>query len=150
LESLRFWLQCPHGYPAAECATGYAHNRSRSVSGIGGTWISPYDDLRITDPQAIDVDHMVPLKNAWISGARDWTRQRRQAFANDMEIPQLWAVSARTNRSKADKSPDRWMPPSAAIACIYVRAWTEVKYEYQLNVTQPEHDTLAIDLTSCA
>jgi len=36
---------------------------------------------------------MVPLKEAWISGARDWTAARREQFANDITRPQLAAVT---------------------------------------------------------
>jgi hypothetical protein len=31
-----------------------------------GTWYSPYDGKTLTDASAVDIDHMVPLKNAWI------------------------------------------------------------------------------------
>jgi hypothetical protein len=38
-------------------------------------------------------DHMVPLKEAWVSGARRWSEADLEAFANDVERPQLLAVS---------------------------------------------------------
>lgn len=49
---------------------------------------------------------MVPLANAWRSGASAWTAGRRKEFANDLTRPQLVAVSAATNRSKGDQGPD--------------------------------------------
>lgn len=75
-----------------------------------GTWTSPYDGATWTDPSDIDIDHMVPLANSWISGAKAWTNEQRQAFANDLTNPQLLAVTDNVNQSKSDKSPDRWRP----------------------------------------
>ena len=58
-----------------------------------GTWYSPYDDKDLTDPKALDIDHMVPLAAAWRSGANKWTDEQRKEFANDLTRPQLFAVS---------------------------------------------------------
>ncbi|CAA7269382.1 unnamed protein product [Cyclocybe aegerita] len=70
---------------------------------LSGTWLSVYDDISITDPSKIDIDHIVPLKEAWVSGARHWNDQKREAFANDIKLPQLVAASQRSNRAKGDK-----------------------------------------------
>ena len=59
-----------------------------------GTWFSPYDGKTVTDPQALDIDHMVPLANAWRTGAASWTDEQREAFANDLTRPQLMARHA--------------------------------------------------------
>lgn len=100
-------------------------------------------------PGQLDVDHMVPLKNAWISGAHAWTREQRQAYANDMTNPQLWSVSAASNRSKADKSPDRWMPPEPVFACQYSKAWTQVKHTWKLRITPAEKAKLRVTIATC-
>ncbi|WP_306340151.1 HNH endonuclease family protein [Streptomyces sp. AS13] len=72
----------------------------------GGTWISYYDGQEVTSAGALDIDHMVPLAEAWDSGASAWTAARREAYANDQEaLTSLVAVTARTNRSKADQDP---------------------------------------------
>jgi hypothetical protein len=34
-----------------------------------GSWPSPYDGATWSAPSDVDIDHVVPLKNAWISGA---------------------------------------------------------------------------------
>lgn len=70
---------------------------------------------------------MVPLKNAWISGASKWTTAKREQFANDVTRPQLWAVTDNVNSSKGDKSPDSWKPPLASFYCTYARAYVQVK-----------------------
>ena len=78
----------------------------------GGTWWSYYDDTEVTDAAGLDIDHMVPLAEAWDSGAYNWTAQRRQDYANDLGYARsLVAVTARANRSKADQDPANWMPP---------------------------------------
>ncbi|MEU3752970.1 DUF1524 domain-containing protein [Streptomyces olivoreticuli] len=73
---------------------------------VNGTWISPYDGLILDAPDKLDVDHLVPLKDAWASEAKAWKDAKRKKFANDMALPQLLAVSAQSNRSKGDKAPE--------------------------------------------
>jgi hypothetical protein len=58
-----------------------------------GTWKSLYDGETWTQASDLDIDHVVPLNNAWKSGAADWTTDHRQDFANDLENPQLIAVT---------------------------------------------------------
>ncbi|RFU77756.1 bacterial-type extracellular deoxyribonuclease [Trichoderma arundinaceum] len=114
-----------------------------------GTWISPYDNAKTTNASAIDIDHMVPLKNAWISGASSWDATTREAFANDISIPQLWAVSASSNRSKGDKSPDKWKPPLTSFYCTYAKSWIDVKNNYGLTITTAEKTALSNMLDTC-
>ena len=67
---------------------------SRTCKVTRGSWFSAYDAKTYTDPDQIDIDHMVPLANAWRSGADGWTDEQRTEFANDLTRPQLMAVSA--------------------------------------------------------
>jgi hypothetical protein len=67
----------------------------------GGSWFSLYDSVPVDDAAGLDVDHMVPLAEAWDSGASSWTVAERQAYANDLGDPSsLIAVSARSNRQR--------------------------------------------------
>ena len=116
---------------------------------VSGSWLSLYDGRTLDSASQVDIDHMVPLANAWRSGADGWTTERRKAFANDLENSQLIAVSAASNRSKGDQSPDQWSPPSRAYWCTYSRAWVDVKYLYMLSVTQPEQEQLDTMLDTC-
>ncbi|MGC0418216.1 HNH endonuclease family protein [Embleya sp. AB8] len=116
---------------------------------VSGTWTSPYDGLVFTESGRLDIDHMVPLANAWRSGADTWDTPRRKAFANDLKNPQLVAVSAASNRSKGDQSPDQWSPPSRSYHCTYARAWTHVKSVYGLNITEAEKTRLGQMLDTC-
>ena len=73
----------------------------------GGQWTSPYDGRSYSDPQALQIDHVVPLANAWKSGASQWTTKQRQDFANDLDRPQLMAVTGSVNESKGDQDPSQ-------------------------------------------
>ena len=57
----------------------------------------------------------MPLAEAWDSGASQWTAKERELYANDLDDARaLIAVSAASNRSKADKDPSEWLPPTRA------------------------------------
>lgn len=116
---------------------------------VSGSWLSVYDGKTVTKASGLDIDHMVPLANAWRSGANTWTQEKRKAFANDLTHPQLLAVSAVTNRSKGDQGPEEWQPPSHAYWCVYARAWTSVKATYGLTVTRAEKTELGTMLDTC-
>ena len=121
-----------------------------SCSIIGGRWFSIYDNVETTDSSKFDIDHMVPLSEAWDSGAWNWNADQRKYFANDLDQPFfLIAVTASSNRSKSDRDPAEWMPPNANYLCEYVRIWIEIKRAWDLSVDQAEHDYLARKLASC-
>ncbi|MEU2872094.1 DUF1524 domain-containing protein [Streptomyces olivoreticuli] len=116
---------------------------------VSGSWYSPYDGKTLNSASQVDIDHMVPLANAWRSGADGWTTPERKMFANDLEHSQLIAVSAASNRSKGDQSPDKWSPPNRAYWCTYSRAWVDIKHLYGLSVTPPEEEQLVTMLDTC-
>ena len=116
----------------------------------GGRWFSIYDNVETTDSSKFDIDHMVPLSEAWDSGAWNWNADQRKHFANDLDQPFfLIAVTASSNRSKSDRDPAEWMPPNGGYHCEYVRIWIEIKRAWDLSVDQAEHDYLARKLASC-
>ena len=114
-----------------------------------GEWYSVYDGLTLSDPLEVDIDHMVPLANAWRSGADKWTDQKRSDFANDLDRPQLIAVSRGSNRSKGDQDPSQWKPPSFQYYCTYAKAWITVKTHWQLTITKDEKGALTDMLGTC-
>ena len=120
-----------------------------ACTATSGSWYSQYDGVTTTDPSTFDIDHLVPLAEAWDSGASEWTTARRQAFANDVTRPQLIAVSASSNRSKSDQDPAEWVPTRSAYVCTYVRAWVQVKYYYDLSVDSAEKSALTSYLAGC-
>ncbi|MFB7495116.1 HNH endonuclease family protein [Streptomyces sp. NPDC056161] len=116
----------------------------------GGRWWSYYDARWITSASALDIDHMVPLAEAWDSGASQWTAQRREAYANDLGVPtSLVAVSAASNRSKADQDPSEWLPPSVDARCRYTSEWVATKLRWGLTVDAVEADVLAQQAEAC-
>lgn len=114
-----------------------------------GTWESVYDGEAWTDAADLDIDHVVPLAEAWDSGADAWGDDEREAFANDLTGPQLLAVTNSVNRAKGDKDPAEWLPPLESYHCTYAASWVEVKHSYDLSVDQAEHDALADILAGC-
>lgn len=115
-----------------------------------GRWRSAYDGVETDDPADLQIDHLVPLSDAWRSGAATWTYERRHAFANDLVEPEtLIAVTGHTNQSKGDRSPDEWLPPDRASWCDYAAAWVAVKLRWGLSVTGPEKSTLVSVLSGC-
>lgn len=83
------------------------------------------------------------------SGASKWTTSQRQAFANDLTRPQLWAVTDNVNSSKGDKSPDQWKPPLSSFYCIYAKSYVAVKSHYDLTITTAEKFALTSMLNTC-
>jgi hypothetical protein len=116
---------------------------------ISGTWASFYDGLTVTSASRLDIDHIVSLANAWRSGAKRWTDEQRRRFANDLEDSQLIAVSASSNRSKGDQSPETWKPPRRSAWCLYSRWWVQVKRHWRLTVTRPERTELRRMVATC-
>ncbi|MEV0242758.1 HNH endonuclease family protein [Streptomyces sp. NPDC050674] len=120
-----------------------------SCAATSGSWYSPYDGATWTAASDLDIDHLVPLAEAWDSGAGSWTTSRRQSFANDLTRPQLIAVTDNVNQAKGDQDPATWMPSRTAYRCTYVRAWVQVKYYYGLSVDPAEKSALTNHLASC-
>ena len=123
--------------------------QNSSCAATSGSWYSVYDGATWTAASDLDIDHLVPLAEAWDSGAGSWTTSRRQSFANDLTRPQLIAVTDNVNQSKGDQDPATWMPSRTAYRCTYVRAWVQVKYYYGLSVDSAEKSALQNYLASC-
>ncbi|MFB7668615.1 hypothetical protein ACFC1R_32640 [Kitasatospora sp. NPDC056138] len=66
-----------------------------------------------------------------------------------MPIRPFITVSAASNRSKGDQTPDLWKPPLRSYWCAYSRAWIDVKHVYALNVTEAEQAALGEMLDTC-
>ncbi|MEU0221854.1 HNH endonuclease family protein [Streptomyces sp. NPDC006265] len=123
--------------------------QNSSCAATSGSWYSPYDGATWTAASDLDIDHLVPLAEAWDSGAGSWTTSRRQSFANDLTRPQLIAVTDNVNQSKGDQDPATWMPSRTTYRCTYVRAWVQVKYYYDLSVDSAEKSALQNYLAGC-
>jgi hypothetical protein len=114
-----------------------------------GTWVSAYDGATWTAASDLDIDHVVPLADAWRTGASKWTTEQRQAYANDLDDPQLIAVTDNVNQAKGDDSPDLWKPPLESYWCTYAEMWIAVKYKWKLTVNDAEKSALTDMLGRC-
>lgn len=113
-----------------------------------GKWYSYYDGRTWTRASDVDVDHLVPLAEAWDSGARNWGSWKRKKFANDLREPRaLVAVTDNVNQSKSDRDPAEWMPSRAK--CRYIRQWVAVKHRWRLNVDRTEKRALKNRASNC-
>lgn len=114
----------------------------------GGRWFSYYDGVRTKDSSTFDIDHMVPLAEAWDSGARRWNADTRERFANDLgDARALVAVTASSNRSKGDQDPAEWLPSDRK--CRYVKQYVAVKIRWSLSVDRVEKRALRTRADSC-
>ncbi len=114
----------------------------------GGEWLSVYDSVKVTDAGKLDVDHMVPLAEAWDSGASAWDDKKRELYANDQtDARHLIAVTGASNRSKSDRDPAEWMPTNEKYKCQYIMNWVSIKVRWSLFVDEKE--LLAIKSIKC-
>ena len=115
--------------------------KSPRVSGkcalSGGKWLSPYDGKYHDRTSILAVDHLVSLKEAWRSGASNWSSEQREAYANDLEDSRsLNAITSGLNSSKRDKDLKDWLPEKGK--CEYIESWIAIKARYSLSVDEGE------------
>ncbi|MFB7277182.1 HNH endonuclease family protein [Streptomyces hydrogenans] len=109
----------------------------------GGSWLSKYDNIVVTDAARLDVDHFVPLAEVFDSEQTPWSPARREAYANDQDsLDTLIAVTAASNRSKADKDPAEWLPSDASYHCAYAATWVGTKLRWDLAADEAERHAL--------
>ena len=115
-----------------------------------GRWFGAFTSVYVEDPSDLDIDHLVPLKNAHLSGAWRWDADMRQEYANYLEEEDhLIAVTAGANRSKGAKGPEEWGPPEQSYWCQYATDWTEVKAWWELTMTKVESEIVMDMLGTC-
>lgn len=118
-----------------------------------GTLADPYTGQEVrfrrgkSTSSAVQIDHVVALRNAWISGADAWELSRRIAFANDPGV--LLAVQGQANQEKSDASADHWLPPNEGFRCDYVAMQVSIKHTWGLSVTRTERTAMLETLASC-
>ena len=115
-----------------------------------GTWLDPYTGRTLTDSSEVDIDHVVPLANAWRSGASSagWSTVDREAYANDPKV--LLSADDGANQIKGDKGPEAWKPPNSDYWCEYSRRWIWIKSDWQLTINPAEDSALRQMLGTCA
>jgi hypothetical protein len=115
----------------------------------GGRWFSYYDRVSWTQTSDVDIDHMVPLAEAWDSGARSWTDAVRRDFANDLgDYRTLVGVTDDVNQAKGDKDIAQWLPTYDR--CRYLREFVAVKLRWRLTVDSAEKAAMSSLASSCS
>lgn len=97
--------------------------------------------------QAVQIDHVVSLSNAWQTGAQQLTPAERENLANDPL--NLLAVDGEANQQKGDGDAATWLPPNKAFRCQYVERQVTVKKNYRLWVTPAEKEAMLAVLSKC-
>lgn len=123
-----------------------SHEVSYSSSGCtvrSGLWADPYSGRDFTQAVDIQIDHFVPLKNAYISGADRWSSQKRCLYTNFMGNEfHLLSVNGKENSAKGDRSPKDYMPPNPEYRCQYLSQWLKVKLLWSLALESAEKSTI--------
>jgi len=118
---------------------------------IAGTLFDRYSGTSIAFTKAraaaIQIDHIVPLHDAWELGAWSWSQQQRVDYSNDPTV--LLAVSGPLNESKGDRLADAWVPPDASEWCDYAKRTVTIHVKYRLPVTATERSALVGMLAHC-
>ena len=130
------------GYSRAEFGDGWARQADGCTSRVdallrhgtditrtgckvtAGRWYSAYDGITLTAASLAQIDHLVPLAEAWRTGAAGWSPVRRVAFANDVDR-ELLPVSIHANESKGDGAPPAW-EPQVTDRCEYAQQWITI------------------------
>lgn len=121
------------------------YRNSKSCTVALGEWQDFYYPELITEASKTQIDHLVPLKNAFLSGGAQWTRAQMKEFANDPL--NLVITSSKTNQQKGAKDLTQWLPLDRKLACRYSLRWMEVKIKYHLKITADERN--AVQLQDC-
>ncbi|MGW1794232.1 HNH endonuclease family protein [Streptomyces tubercidicus] len=154
-DKFRLWTDADHDGcdTRKEVLLAEALKKPRQGKGCkltGGSWRSYYDDKTVTDARKLDIDHVVPLAEAWDSGASKWTPERREQYANDLSTERsLVAVSLGPNRTKGDKDPAEWMPPAKDATCTYATDWIAAKLRWKLTADDAEIKALRTVAAGC-
>lgn len=118
-----------------------------------GTLIDPFSGKTIgflrgqTTSGLVQIDHVVPLSDAWQKGAQKLSAERREAVANDPM--NLVATDGPLNGQKGDSDAATWLPPLKSSRCDYVARQIAVKDRYDLWVTTGEHAAMSRILATC-
>ncbi|WP_295160934.1 HNH endonuclease family protein [uncultured Brachyspira sp.] len=127
-------LNTRHDVLARESLTKPVISNKRVILGV---WYDKFTGKYFTNAKDLDIDHLVPLKNAHLSGASNWSEKKKNEYYNYMKNgSHLIAVSKGANRSKGDKSPVEWLPPNKEYQCEYIRKWYKIKNDWGLTIEE--------------
>jgi hypothetical protein len=104
-----------------------------------GEWDEPYTARLHTSAKDIQIDHLVALKNAYMTGAHEWNTAKRCLYANFMGNKfHLLSTNGKENLKKSDHTPSGYIPPNKAYTCQFIKQWLNVKLIWSLRLTPKE------------
>lgn len=127
--------------------------RAEDCQVTSGTLTDPYTGVEfnyVADPQTDDdvqIDHVVSLRNAWVTGGQELPTDLKTTFKNDPL--NLVTVLGTSKELKADRNAAQFLP-TTPFACEYIGRQIAVKARYGLWVTTEEHTAMKNALTACA
>lgn len=96
---------------------------------------------------AVQIDHIIPLKYAWMHGADKWDQETREQYANDPDV--LVAADGPANAAKGAKGPSQWEPENKGYTCQYAKDWLKIADKYNLSVDKADAEWLSDTISSC-
>lgn len=136
-----------------DAASEVRYRDDKSCVVESATWNDPYSGETHFSAEDMQIDHFVPLKNAYLSGAWKWSTSRRCHYANYIGNDfHLLAVTGRENQRKSDRAPDEYLPGNEEFVCDYLENWLKVKAIWQLKLSQSEANAIlhAINTYNCS
>lgn len=118
-----------------------------------GTLEDPYTGTTIDftrgqeTSEAVQIDHVVALSNAWSTGAFELDADTRYEISQDPL--NLIAVDGPANQEKSDQDASTWLPSNPKFQCQYVARQISVKAKYHLWVTPAEKSAMQSVLATC-
>ena len=118
---------------------GSGYGNDKCTSNLRGVWHDPYTNTKYSSTKELDIDHVVPLKHAYVVGAWSWPKWKKVKYANYMNDPfHLLAVDFSENRRKGNKHPGKYLPPNEDYQCEYIENWINIKFRWGLEFTEDE------------
>ena len=109
-----------------------------------GTWNDPYTGQPHLTAASIQIDHVVALKNAYMTGGHQWNAAKRCLYANYMGNNfHLLSVDGPQNLKKSDHTPQKYTPPNKAFVCEFLKDWLNIKLIWSLRITPPEGEAIS-------
>lgn len=114
-----------------------------------GTWEDPYSAKVLYRHDQVQVDHMVPLKNTYVSGGWAWSQKRRCLYANfTANNIHLITVASEENLSKGDSTPENYLPKNGRYVCEYLHNWLKIKMIWGLKLKPQEAEAIKENVAS--
>ena len=92
------------------------------------------------------VDHVVALKEAYDSGASNWSSRQKYVFANDPD--NFMCLDAQLNRDKSDGDLAEWAGGTCSLRQKMAKIMTHVKNKYGLTIDSAEKSAIVAALNN--